>query len=204
MNEILNIIVIVLLTLAIIYGFILYRRISLIQESKKELANLFKSFDNTILKAQKSIEELKSVSGEISGGLQTKIDKAAIMIDDLEFLSEKATKVAKNLEDNFSTAAKREVRPQQAQNNNNNGLSPEEIIKLRQASSAREKLQAKTPANQGKINKDKAKALERLLENISKENKAESQSKQGSKNNQKSSANKEVVSDVLKALGYGE
>ena len=204
MNEILNIIVIVLLTLAIIYGFILYRRISLIQESKKELANLFKSFDNTILKAQKSIEELKSVSGEISGGLQTKIDKAAIMIDDLEFLSEKATKVAKNLEDNFSTAAKREVRPQQAQNNNNNGLSPEEIIKLRQASSARENLQAKTPANQGKINKDKAKALERLLENISKENKAESQSKQGSKNNQKSSANKEVVSDVLKALGYGE
>ena len=65
MAEILDIIVITLLLVAIIYGAMLNRKISILQQSKKELANLFKSFDETILKAQIGIDDLKKVSNEM-------------------------------------------------------------------------------------------------------------------------------------------
>jgi|GEM_PF-3595691 len=91
---ILNFIIIFLLVTAIMYGFVLNRRIRLIRESGRELSHLFRSFDDTILKAQESIEDLKRVSREISDGLQKKIDRAALMIDDLEFLGEKTLEIS--------------------------------------------------------------------------------------------------------------
>jgi hypothetical protein len=90
----LNFVIIFLLVTAIIYGFVLNKRINLIRESGKELSHLFRSFDDTILRAQKSVEDLKRISGAISEGLQKKIDKAALQIDELEFLREKASKAA--------------------------------------------------------------------------------------------------------------
>lgn len=114
----LNFVIIFLLVTAIIYGFILNKRINLIRESSKELSHLFRSFDDTILRAQKGIEDLKRVSGAISEGLQKKIDKAALLMDDLEFMREKATKAADDVGrvlDNIKNIGARQ--PEKANNN---------------------------------------------------------------------------------------
>jgi hypothetical protein len=91
---ILDFTIIFLLVTAIIYGFVLSGRIKLIRQSGRELSHLFRSFDDTILRAESSIADLKKVSSLIEVGLQKKIDKAAMQIDDLEFLGTRASQAA--------------------------------------------------------------------------------------------------------------
>lgn len=203
MNEILDFTVIFLLIVAIIYGFVLNRRIMIIQEGKKELANLFKSFDNTILRAQNSIEDLKIVSTEISDVLQKKIDKAAILIDDIEFLCEKSAQAANEMEKKVSAAQKKlaEVKISEPVESS---LTPEKIRNMRASS---------IPAAPSNKDESRVKALEGLLEKISKTNEQREKNKpekpspksRFSRTKQPQADNDEqLVENVLKALGYGE
>lgn len=211
MTEILNFIVIFLLITAIIYGFILNRRISLIHDSKKELANLFKSFDNTILKAQTSVRDLKKVSTDISDNLQKKIDNAAIVTDDLAFLSEKAAEITSIMEKKV-IPLKKEIDSKPKKEILEPVYSPEQIKNLKsQGKKTTGKINPlPTPANDGKITPQKTKALEGLLEKISKHNEQNKSEKLKTANGSTSipaantKVDKEMVTDVLKALGYGE
>lgn len=103
---ILNFIIIFLLVVAIMYGFVLNKRINLIRQSGRELSHLFRSFDDTIFKAQNGIEDLKQISGTISEELQKKIDRAALLMDDLEFLSNKAVTISKSVENTLERIKK--------------------------------------------------------------------------------------------------
>ena len=49
---------IVMLSAALIYGFVLNRKINSLHQSRKELGKLFMQFDGTIIKAQKSLNNI--------------------------------------------------------------------------------------------------------------------------------------------------
>lgn len=94
----LDIALIVLLAAAFVYGFMLNRRISSLHQSRKELASLFHNFDNTILKAQKSVQELKQASLDASKNLQVQIDEANVLLNDLSYINDRAAGIADKLE----------------------------------------------------------------------------------------------------------
>jgi hypothetical protein len=204
MTEILDFIVILLMIVAIVYGFILNRKIVLIQNSKKELSNLFKSFDNTILKAQIGIDDLKKVSNEVSNVLQQKLDKAAFAIDDLAFLSEKAVEISANMEKIVSASRK-------APSLSNDKVYSAELIKSMKQSAEKQKDRNSVlapPANTISGAK-KTKMLESLLEKISEKRASKERISNDNANEYKearreSKMDEKVVADMLKAMGYGE
>lgn len=220
MAQILDIIVISLLLVAIIYGVILNRKISILQQSKAELANLFKSFDETILQAQIGIDDLKKVSEEVSELLNNKMDKAYLLLDDLSFLTEKAAKVTQVMEDKVKEGQKKAaniqpaITPNTAFSQNDHGYTsprPEEIKAMRQQQHSFSR--PKTPAQENNIkpfvDTKKAKALESLLEQIN-ENKGTQKNNLKtnrpaspfSNNNEKDE--EQIVANMLKAIGYGD
>lgn len=201
---ILNFIIIFLLVIAIIYGFILNKRINLIRQSGKELSHLFRSFDDTILKAQNSIEDLKRISGAISEGLQKKIDKAALLMDDLEFISNKVSNIAKSAETTLEKI-KQNGGSKPANVNNNIGAMP--LITAKPPSSWN------NTQSKPSLQSLKKKALVDLLEEASidqastKEQKINNNIK-ASKNPPAESKNVDKrqfsIASALKALGYGD
>jgi len=209
----LNFIIIFLLVTAIIYGFVLNKRIKLIRESGKELTNLFRSFDDTILKAQNSVGDLKKISAAVSEGLQKKIDKSVLLMDDLEFLGERAAKEAdkaskvlanlKKMENSFPDAAKSSGR-----NVVRMPLITEEPRPTKTALPTKESLQSL-----------KKKALSDLLEEASRDEDIKIKTPVGVNNNLKPELNKPLqrsldskslekkqfsIASALKALGYGD
>lgn len=202
----LNFIIIFLLVTAIIYGFVLNRRIKLIRESGRELTYLFRSFDNTIVKAQESVGELKKVSEAISEGLQGKIDKAALVIDDLEFLSEKATEATNKVSRALVQFKQMEKK-----------LPAASVVKAREAASSPLTTSKPAPSKtmlpkKPSLQSSKKKALEDLLDDVSGESKYIDKKSKGVNSNkmQKSSlmpqnnTKKHSIASALKALGYGE
>lgn len=214
MSEILDLIVIFLLVIGIVYGFILNRKIVLIQDSKKELADLFRSFDNTILKAQLGIDQLKESSHELTNSLQQKMDAAARLREDLAFLQERAVETSMRLEKTIGMASDVRVPERKKEPNDAYGLSPEEIRNLR-ARNAQPKKEPEVLAS-AERNQKKALALEGLLEKISEGKATRQDVKQAiPEKTVKAStmepvaasgrnAKKEEVAQMLKSLGYGD
>jgi hypothetical protein len=171
---------------------ILNKKINLIRESKKELANLFMSFDSTIGKAQVSIENLKQASNEASNDLQKHIDSANLLVEDLRFLHEKSIKISNQIDKKMLA------------NKNDNkvierpsvDVSPETIRKMKQQAN-KDKLNNKT-SNNGE--KNRVKALEGLLEKIA-DNKTSSPNNNG---NSDTKIKEQEITRALKAMGYGE
>ncbi len=207
---VLNFIIIFLLVTAIVYGFILNKRVKLIRESGRELSYLFRSFDDTILKAQNSVEDLKIVSNHVSEGLQKKIDKAALLIDELEFMGEKTTKAAdkagmvlanfKKIEDKISIIDK------------NSGFGNHAAMPVTAQGSGKSVIPEK-PYGQTQ----KKKALEDLLAEVSGLQKNIRMKNLGVNSNIKISARPLIsgqseelkkkqfsIANALKALGYGD
>jgi hypothetical protein len=210
MAEILDIIVISLLVIAIVYGIILNRKIVLLQQSKQELANLFKSFDDTILKAQIGIDDLKDVSTEVSTLLNQKMDKAYLLLDDLSFLSEKITKLNNEMDDKVKKTQQQVVssfEKQRFDNSKNVSLKPTDVTALRQSSVINSPSLPSKNNIKPFVNNKKAVALESLLEKISERRitNAEPLTQKSNKNTlQKELDEEQTVANMLKAMGYGD
>lgn len=98
----LDTVIIVLLALTIAYCWLLNRRIKVLQNSKSELAQLLKYFDESTQRASESIIALQTASKKIGENIQNRIDKANYIMDDLTFLIEKSNKVADQMEASFA------------------------------------------------------------------------------------------------------
>ena len=208
---VLNFIIIFLLVTAIVYGFILNRRINLIRNSGKELADLFRSFDDTILKAQVSIDDLKKVSGAISEGLQRKIDKSILLMDDLSFLNAKASEAADRVSNAMASFKRMEEKlPPIASAKSRNIVAMPLIMEQPGKSVIPEKSSLKAL---------KRKALEDLLKEVSPGEEEKISKALPINNNSKSIIPKSLKNDeksislekkqfsiasALKALGYGD
>ncbi len=103
-----NLVLVILLTFTVAYCWRLNRRISILQDSKSELANLLQHFDASTTRASESIVALQSASKKIGETIQARIDKANYAMDDLTFLIERASAVADTLETGLASARQRE------------------------------------------------------------------------------------------------
>lgn len=97
-NLTLNVIMVALLVATIAYCWILNRRIQVLQDSKSELANLLRHFDESTQRASESIVALQTASKKIGESIQNRIDKANFLLDDLSFMIEKGNKLANQME----------------------------------------------------------------------------------------------------------
>jgi hypothetical protein len=98
LNLLVNIAMAVLLAVTISYCWMLNRRIQILQDSKSELSQLLKHFDESTLRASESIIALQTASKKIGESIQARIDKANYLVDDLAFMLEKGAKLSDKLE----------------------------------------------------------------------------------------------------------
>lgn len=97
-NLLVNVVMVGLLAATIGYCWMLNRRIQILQDSKSELAQLLKHFDESTQRASESIIALQTASKKIGENIQLRIDKANYLVDDLAFMIEKGNKLADQLE----------------------------------------------------------------------------------------------------------
>lgn len=101
-NFLVNVLMVVLLGITIGYCWVLNRRIRILQDSKSELAQLLKHFDESTKRASESIIALQTASKKIGETIQARIDRANFLLDDLAFLTEKGGKLANQIEAGFA------------------------------------------------------------------------------------------------------
>ncbi len=89
-----------------ILAYRLYRSLSVVRESKAELEQLSQQFIQATDSAEKSIVNLKAVADPAAESLQTHIDKALKLRDELDFLVERADQLADSLSDGISSKRK--------------------------------------------------------------------------------------------------
>lgn len=87
-----------LLLATILYCLKLNKRISLLQDSKSELAQIIHEFDASTKRATQNINEIHAATTRLSENIQHKIDKANYLADDLEMLIERAGKATGRVE----------------------------------------------------------------------------------------------------------
>ncbi len=103
-NLLVDVVIIALLVVTIAYCWVLNRRIRILQDSKGELAQLLKHFDESTQRASESIIALQSASKKIGETIQSRVEKATFMLDDLGFMIEKAAKVSQQMEAGFAVS----------------------------------------------------------------------------------------------------
>ncbi len=91
-----------LLGATIFYCIKLNHRIQILQDSKSELAQLIKQFDESTQQATVSINEIHRASKRINQNIQEKLDKANYLADDLAFMIDRANKTADKIEHQIS------------------------------------------------------------------------------------------------------
>src|SRR3984885_11490246 len=101
-NLMLNLVIVVLLAVTICYCWILNRRIRVLQDSKSELAQLLKHFDESTQRASESIIALQTASKKIGENIQFRIDKANYLMDDLSFMIDRGNKLTNQMEASFA------------------------------------------------------------------------------------------------------
>ncbi len=97
-NLLVNILMAGLLAVTISYCWMLNKRIKILQNSKSELAQLLKHFDESTQRASDSIVALQTASKKIGESIQMRVDKANYLLDDLAFMIEKGSKLANQIE----------------------------------------------------------------------------------------------------------
>lgn len=104
LSIILDIVVMSLLVLTIVFCWKLNTKIMELKSGRKELLELIKSLDGTILRTHTNINDLKSMSQNSAVELNLLVKKAVENISDLNFINETASKLADRLERNMSDA----------------------------------------------------------------------------------------------------
>src|SRR5271156_1202881 len=101
-NLLVDIIIVIMLGVTIGYCWLLNRRIRILQDSKSELAQLLKHFDESTQRASESIIALQTASKKIGENIQFRIEKANYLLDDLSFMIERGNKMANQMEASFA------------------------------------------------------------------------------------------------------
>ena len=104
----LNIAMVALLSATVLYCWILNRRIQTLQDSRSELAHLLKQFDRSTRRATEAMNTLRKVSKEAGKNVQSRIEKAQYVLDDLSYMIDRANKVADQMEAGIAIARQRE------------------------------------------------------------------------------------------------
>ncbi|MDX1974885.1 MAG: DUF6468 domain-containing protein [Rickettsiales bacterium] len=177
-NLLVNLIMVALLMVTISYCWMLNRRIKVLQDSKSELAQLLRYFDESTQRASDSIVSLQNTSKKIGDNIQGRLEKANDMLDDLAFMIEKGNKVANQIEAGLAVQRARTRATPTAVQTKLEEIAQEEI----QAASAAPIVKRQPVIEQPAPREEKSKAamsssLENILERISERNKANASKK---------------------------
>ncbi|MBN8828564.1 MAG: hypothetical protein J0H68_07650 [Sphingobacteriia bacterium] len=92
-----DIIIAILLVITIAFCLKLNRKIIELQKSKKDLAVLFKYFDNATKRAEEGIESLKYTTHKATASIDNKINEAKMILDDLLQMREQFERIIEDV-----------------------------------------------------------------------------------------------------------
>jgi hypothetical protein len=132
----LDIFLIVLLVLAIGYGFALNRRIVALRRDQKDLDKLAASFNSATQRAEAGVSQLRAATENSVRSLQQTIAKAETLIGDMDYLLERGDRTADRLEGAVrggenALPGERSRRPDQSEYNDLAGNNDEELELLK-------------------------------------------------------------------------
>jgi cell division septum initiation protein DivIVA len=104
---ILDTIIAVLLAVTIYYCYRLNGFLKVLRDGREDLAQAVQEFNEAVVKAEQSVDQLRQGSQGAVDKLSIKIEKAEFMADDLAYLIEKANKMADQLSGKVSGPAAR-------------------------------------------------------------------------------------------------
>ena len=123
MSIFLDIFLVILLSMAICYGFALNRRIMALRKDQKNLDKLATKFAKATVRAEQSIYELKSTTDRATHALGETVQSADSIRDDLNYLIERGNRLADVLEKEIRQTEKKKM----PENGSRNG-NPETIV----------------------------------------------------------------------------
>ncbi len=104
---ILDALIVVLLVATIAYAAVLNRKLGVLRDAKSEMEALIVSFSEPIERAGSGVESLKQEAGRSGKALQSKVEAARGLVDDLGFLIETGTRLAERLDGGVGAARAR-------------------------------------------------------------------------------------------------
>lgn len=104
-----DLLVILLLSTCIVFGYILNRRIILVHKSKTEFAKMLKDFDQAITRAEISVQELTELTNESKIVLKELLNKAERLENQLSFSIDLGAEIANKLEENITKSEKLQI-----------------------------------------------------------------------------------------------
>ena len=167
---VLDIVVAALLCVTIVYCWRLNGRIRVLQDSKGDLAQLIRQFDESTERTSSSIQELQSAGRKITDSISNKIEKANYIADDLSFMIDKGAKIADQMESALAHSRKSE--PPVQMRSNTVPVTAKPAMQQQTVQSASKPIAQQTATLQQKVsglnNQSKAAAsLESVLDRIS-------------------------------------
>jgi SMC interacting uncharacterized protein involved in chromosome segregation len=105
---IIDVTIAILMLLTIIYLWRLNRKIDSLRSYKQEFIELIKVFDDSILKADSCLEEMKKIGGKSLNDVKQRFEQAKYIADDLAFLTDRASDLADKIEVRIREAKKAE------------------------------------------------------------------------------------------------
>lgn len=121
-----DIAIIALLVPTIIYTWLLNKRLRAMRQSKQEMEKLIEAFNQSTIRAETGIPRLRAAAEGSGQKLQTQVEKARSLRDDLAFMVEKAESMANQLENNIS-AVRREISSPSPSTYQTNNVKPEHV-----------------------------------------------------------------------------
>lgn len=108
---ILDVAIILLLVPTIIYAVILNRRLTVLRNSRDELAKVVGNFNEATMRAEAGIPKLKKATLDANSALQERVEKAHSLRDDLAFMIERAEEMADRLDGSVRAGRAAEASP---------------------------------------------------------------------------------------------
>ncbi len=97
-NVLLDVVIVVLLVPTIIYAVILNRKLETLRRNRDDLAKMISSFQEATVRAEAGIPKMRRAVQDVGDALQTSMEKAQTLRDDLAFMTERADSMANRLE----------------------------------------------------------------------------------------------------------
>lgn len=176
----LDVTVIILLCVTILYCTKLYKKIDHLRKGKQEFIILIKHFNDSIIKAEKSVSDLKKLSSLTDQDFSTKVNEAKIVIDNLEYMMDKANTLSQKMQSEHKAVLKQSLR-------NNARPFPKTEPKITPTAT-----QNKKPTKQ----QDKTHILHSLMERIAQHREEKDETVKGE-------LKKEII-DTLKPMKHNE
>lgn len=100
----LDCITIVMLLITIVYCWKLNNKMTELKKNRREFQAFIQNIDNALIKAHTSIKELQALTAQTSTDISENLNKARLVVDDLTFMTDRASVLTDKLEQIINTS----------------------------------------------------------------------------------------------------